>query len=179
MLTALRHKLSDVTQNVAVPEHLAHVEALRTETNHSIVVVESQHPIDRYTCGVHAFHLIEDPTYLSVACSGLRRTFAGTEFIDFLLERQLLTPREGSSAIPDDLILYFDNEVFRHVGRVRPHHRVLSKWGAGHLYEHQVWEVPFSYGNQVRYFVGPDKDSSCDLFIQYAESKGFSFGESD
>jgi len=177
VLTALRHKLMEITENIPLQEHPAHIEALRAETNHSVVVVESEHPIVRYTCGIHAFHLVGDPTYLKVADFGLGRTFAGPEFITFLLEHQLLTPRDGAAVLPDDLVIYFNNGVFRHVGRMKTHHRVLSKWGTGYLFEHGVWEVPFNYGEEVRYFVGPNKDSSFDLFIQYAESKGFSFGD--
>jgi hypothetical protein len=55
--------------------------------------------------------------------------------------------------------------------------RVLSKWGVGLLYEHAIWEVPLRYGQEVQYFVGTDDDASLDLFIRYAESRGFRFQE--
>ena len=174
-MSDLRHKLMKITEDVPLQEHPALIVSLQEETNHSIVVVESEHPIERYTCAVHAFHLIDNAIYEEVASFGLGLTFAGYEFINFLLERGLLTPRDGYSVLPDDLVLYFDNGVFRHVGRMKTHHRVLSKWGIGYLYEHLVCEVPLSYGEEIRYFVGPNEELSVNLFIQYAESKGFSF----
>jgi hypothetical protein len=134
-----------MTEKVPVEDHPAHIEALRAEHDHSIAVIESKHSIDRYTCGVHAFHLVEDPTYVEVAGFGLGLTFAGPEFITFLLSKQLLTPRQ-SSALTGDLILYFDTGAFRHVGRMKSETRVLSKWGTGWLYEHGVQEVPQNYG---------------------------------
>jgi hypothetical protein len=35
-----------------------------------------------------------------------------------------------------------------------------------------------NYGERIQYFVGPDADSSLDLFIAFAESKGYRLGES-
>ena len=174
-MSDLRYNLMKITEDAPSHEHPAHIEHLRSETNHSIVVVESEHPIERYTCAVHAFHLTGNATYEEVASYGLGLTFAGSDFINFLLEYQLLTLRVESCILPNDLVIYFDNGIFRHIGRMKTNHRVLSKWGTGCLYEHRVWEVPSTYGEEVRYFIGPDEDSSADLFIQYAQSKGFVF----
>ncbi len=170
-MTTLRHKLQEITECALLQEHPAHIEALRSEHDHSIVVVESKSPIERYTCGVHAFNLVEDPTYVEVASSRLGRIFAGPEFVNFLLQNQLLSPRNQSTVISGDLILYFDNGNFRHVGRMKTDTRVLSKWGTGWLYEHGVWEVPLNYGKEIQYFIGPDEKASFDLFIQYAKSR--------
>ena len=87
-----------------------------------------------------------------------------------------MEPRKGEQQA-DNLLIYFEGAVFRHVGRILEGGRVLSKWGTGCLWEHQVWEVPRSYGDEVRYFVGPDEQQSYDLFVKYAESKGFEFGQ--
>ena len=177
MVTALRHQLTEMTETAPVHEHPARIEALRPEHGHTIVVVESDFPIERYTCGVHAFYLIEDPTYVKIADCGLGRTFAGREFISFLLQNKLLSPRQ-SPTIVGDLIVYFDGGTFQHVGRMKTDTRVVSKWGKGWLYEHGVWEVPSHYGQEIQYFVGPNEDASYELFIRYAESKGFQFEKS-
>lgn len=176
MVTALRHKLSEITETAPVEEHPALIKALLPEHGHTITVVDSEYPIERYTCGVHAFYLIEDPAYVEIASFGLGRTFAGPEFIKFLIQNKLLLPRQPS-IVPGDLIVYFDAGTFRHVGRMKTETRVRSKWGTGWLYEHGVLEVPSNYGEEIQYFVGPDEDASYELFIQYAESKGFQFGE--
>lgn len=175
-MNTIRRKLSEITETALVQEHPNRIAALRPAIDHSITVVDSEHPIERHTCGVHAFYLVEDPTYLEIAGFGLGRTFAGPEFINFLLQNQLLAPRQSPVA-PGDLIVYFDNGIFRHTGRMKTETRVLSKWGTGWLYEHGVWEVPSSYGEFVQYFIGPGEDASLELFIQYAESKGFQFGK--
>jgi hypothetical protein len=153
------------------------ISKLRLTTKHSIVIVESEYPIERYTCAMHAFHLVENPIYIEIASFGEGHIFAGHNFINFLLGNRLLAPRDQTSILPDDLILYFDNSVYQHIGRMKTNCRVQSKWGTSHLFEHGVWEVPPNYGDEVRYFVGPDKDASFALFIQYAESQGFPFGK--
>jgi len=165
--------------DLPIGDHPARVEQLAAEIAHTIVLRESAHPLDRYTCAVHAFHLVEDPTYLKVVTTGLGSTFAGAEFIEFLLTHHLLKFRDEGDQHADDLVMYFEGEVFRHVGRVLESGRVLSKWGTGCLWEHQVWEVPRAYGDVVRYFVGPNEQQSYDLFLKYAESKGFEFGPPD
>jgi hypothetical protein len=176
MNSILRQSLSEITLDLEVGTHAARIDALREIFDHSILVVESEHPVERYTCGVHAFCLVEEPTYVEIAGVGFGRTFAGADFINFVLQRNLLIPRDVDEVIDNDLIIYFENGVFRHVGRTTGGRRVLSKWGIGLLYEHEVFEVPATYGDEVRYFCGPDPDACFNFFIQYAENEGFVFG---
>ena len=175
----LRARLHHITEAEAPERHAALIEELRRTTDHSITVRRSEPPLARYTCAVHAFHLVEDRVYLRVATFGSGRTFAGSEFITFLLAHKLLTPREEDAVVPGDLILYFADGVFRHVGRMLTESRVLSKWGTGGLYEHEVWEVPCNYGDQTNYFTGPNADASLALFVKYAENQGFQHGAPD
>jgi hypothetical protein len=175
----LRQRLLEIVNTLPLLEHAAQIENLRCATRHNIVVKDSPHPIERYTCAVHAFSLVENPTYVEIASFGLGSTYAGPEFIAYLLEQELLSHRAEGEVTEHDLIFYFERGVFRHVGRLVAPTRVLSKWGKGLLYEHDTWEVPENYGNEVRYFVGPDGSEAFALFKQYAEHKGFAFTEPD
>lgn len=174
-LVRLRERLHWITENAELKDRWAHIEGLRTETGHSIELVKSEHNIERYTCCVHAFHLVEDPTYRDIAGFGLGRTFAGAKFIEFLLSNQLLAERQEDQARSDDLIMYFDDDHFKHVGKVINSGRILSKWGAGNLYAHDVWEIPVNYGGVVRFFDGPNDNQSLELFLKFAQSRGFTF----
>ncbi len=171
----LRQRLTIITEQSPVNEHPVLIKQLRTPIEHSIVVLESGISIDQYTCAVFAFHLAGDPTYVDIASFGLGKIFAGKEFIAFLLSNNFLVLREAEEISQGDLVIYFENGDFCHVGRIASTKRIVSKWGAGWLYEHGLWEVPNSYGHEVRYYVGPDQDTSFDLFLKYAESKGFNF----
>jgi len=166
-----------MTLNPSVADHPAILKNLRAEFEHSIEIVASEHPIELYTCGVHAFFLVDDPTYVEVATFGLGRTFAGPDFIRFVLERGFLEPLDSTHDVHGDLIMYFQEGEFRHVGRLMTPDCVLSKWGTGHLYKHGIWEVPSMYGEEVCLFKGPNKEQSLELFITYAGAEGFTFGE--
>jgi hypothetical protein len=173
----LRERLHGITLNLNVELHAARIEALRAEIPHTVFVRESCAPTDRYTCGVYVFDLIEDPTYIDIASFGMGTTYAGKEFIDYLLRTGLLAEKAGALITAGDLIMYFQDRQFKHVGRMQSASRVISKWGTGLLYEHDTWEVPADYGETIRYYQGPDKDESLELFLSYAKSRGFRFEE--
>ena len=112
-----RKRLLQITLNKTVDEHPAMIEALRAEVPHTVAVMQSEYPLDRYTCGMHAFHLVEDPTYLSVADTWPRLVYAGLNFIHFLRENGLLRPRPCAEVLSNDLVIYLEKGQFRHVGR--------------------------------------------------------------
>lgn len=162
-----------MAEEMSVGLHPARIEVLRAEFGHTIRVVDSQFPIDAYTCVMHSFELIDDPTYEDIASYGLGNTFAGADFIHFLLNQNLLKEKSPDSVVINDFIFYFDDDRFRHVGKVLGGARILSKWGVGLLYDHSIWEVPSSYGQTIHYFDGADSAQGINLFIAYAESRGF------
>jgi hypothetical protein len=55
----------------------------------------------------------------------------------------------------------------RHIGRTASGHGVVSKWGAGLLWEHDTWEVPASYGSNVRFFASPTWQTSQAQFLAF------------
>ena len=171
----LREKLQHITDEFPVEQHPLKIQELSPSYGHSIKLVDSQCPIAEYTCVVYSFGLTEDPTYLSVASFGFGRTFAGAEFIHFLLDRRLLTERQTGQIFTGDLVVYFDGALFKHVGKVLASSQVLSKWGTGHLFMHSTWEVPTNYGERVKYFKQLAPEEGLDLFIKYAEFHGFTF----
>ncbi len=62
---------------------------------------------------------------------------------------------------PDDLVVYFDEEGKPvHTGSVDDDVALVrSKWGMGNIYQHGVYEVPESYGNDARYYEPPPHDT--------------------
>lgn len=171
----LRQDLQRITDTLPVIQHPLLIQELKLITGHGIKIIESQYPIESYTCVVHSFGLVEDPTYLSVAGFGLGRTFAGADFINFLLSHELLQERPKGTFLTGDLVIYFQDDSFRHVGTTLDEGRVLSKWGTGYLYDHPVWEVPINYGASVRYFEKISSNAGLELFVLFAQSRGFTF----
>lgn len=169
---ALRGMLTDMTL-CDVRHQARFLERLRQTHPHTVKVLKSRVPLKRYTCGVYAFDLVGNAEYAQIAGFGFGRTFAGAEFLHHLIDQRLLEPRASGAAISGDLAIYFQDDKFVHVGRLLASQRVISKWGTGHLCEHKLWNVPLSYGNEVRFFRGTSRMESLELFIGYAKSKGF------
>ena len=53
----------------------------------------------------------------------------------------------------DKIVVYFDKGTVTHFGKIQ-NDKILSKWGVGLIWEHPVFEVPSSYGNEVKYSSG-------------------------
>jgi hypothetical protein len=175
MAASLRERLFDIAEHAELKDHLTLIELLRIEVHHTITPVASEYPIERYTCAVHAFDLTGDTTYVEIASFGFGRTFAGADFIQFLLDSNRLVECDPQYVRDGDLVIYFSDGRFRHVGKLLSRGRLVSKWGTGHLYEHDLMEVPSSYGDHVRFFRAPTPPESLDLFLDYAETRGFQF----
>lgn len=49
---------------------------------------------------------------------------------------------------------------------------IESKWGKAHLWRHGVYEVPWRYGNTVRFFRHVSEEDSARAFLEYAGTQG-------
>ena len=47
-----------------------------------------------------------------------------------------------------------------------------AKWGIGYLFEHELLEVPDSYGSEVRFFKGLVYASAIAYFVRFAKENG-------
>lgn len=120
-------------------------------------------------CATFALGLTENAIDLSVASRGARHTIVGRDFIEWLIRNHL---SELEKPVPGSLALYFHEQVWQHIGVVAAHGRIVSQWGRYPIYEHDVFEVPTGYGNNVRYFKMIDSAEALSLFREYAGAAG-------
>jgi hypothetical protein len=168
----LRRKLREM---IAVTDAYRHPSMLRRLSRihrNSIRLLPSSHPIYRYTCLMHVFRFTEHPDYIPIAQHGSGRVFAGAEFAHWLISRGMLTPLRPEDARAGDLVFYFRDRRFTHAGMLTDKGRVVSKWGTGQLYEHELYEVPDTYGDEVRYFASLSCESAFEYFTWYAAELG-------
>lgn len=122
---------------------------------------------------MHVFDFAEKEDYAAIATSGLGKIFAAGDFVHWLLDHNLLVEITQNEAREGDIVVYFNEPGrFKHAGRILENGRVVSKWGIGNLYEHEVSEVPESYGNIVRFFRGLFYEEAFGHFLRFAEEKG-------
>jgi hypothetical protein len=172
----LRKKLEEMTRVDDVSQHPVLLAALSREYPNTIVLLDSPHPIRRYTCMMHVLDFAEKPDYATIATHGRGEIFAASAFAHWLLDKGLLVELKQEDAREGDIVLYFNEDGrFKHAGLIGANGRVVSKWGTGHLYEHELLEVPECYGTTVRFFKGPSYDDAFDHFLQFAEDNGMRF----
>jgi hypothetical protein len=168
----LRRKLRDIT---AVTDAYRHPSLLRRVSRiyrNTIRLLPSSHPIYRYTCLMHVFRFAEHPDYIAIAHHGPGHVCAGADFAHWLIARGLLMPLRAEEARSGDLVFYFQDGSFRHAGMLTEDGRVVSKWGTGQLYEHGLYEVPDTYGDEIRYFASLSCDAAFEYFTWFAAEQG-------
>lgn len=170
--SALRNNLEEMTRESDVSRHPAMLKEITRKHPNSVVLLNSPQPIRRYTCGMHAFDFVGKPEYAAIALYGRGDVYVGGAFIGWLLARRLLVEVAQSDARVGDIVIYFDGETFKHIGRRVEGGRLISKWGTGHLYEHEVLEVPLSYGKNVRFFKRLSFEEAFKNFARFAEDNG-------
>jgi hypothetical protein len=92
---------------------------------------------------MHVFGLTEKSEYVAIAGHGSGVVFAGRKFADWLIDNSHLEKCGQDEAQDGDIVFYFEGSDFRHAGFL-DRGRVISKWGLGGLYEHELLEVPSS-----------------------------------
>ncbi len=158
----LRHKLEEMTADKRVDRHEAMLADISRACPNTIRVLRSPHPHARYTCMMHAFDFTERPEYVTVAELNV---WAGR-----------LSPVSPAQARAHDLVFYLPDGRFKHVGLWTGRRRLVSKWGTGLLYDHKLFEVPASYGDNVRYFKHVTYEEAWQLFATFAQENGIRFG---
>lgn len=189
-METLRKKLGDLDRENRLS--FDEIQKLHAEYPHSIELA-NQSPVELLAhcyvnCAMYAFNLKSDDWYRAIA-DGLgiirknpsRATKPGatepdysisadTEFVDYCTNKRLVSAISGREPESGDMVVYSDIDWCRHVGKLVQHGRIRSKWGTIDLFEHELFEVPDTYGHKHQYFEGLGSERAQQLFIRYAWS---------
>ena len=167
----LRQRLEEMTHVDDVSRHPALLATLGHECPNTATILDSAHPIRRYTYLMRVFDFAERAEYAAIATLG--RVYAASAFVHWLLDKCLLAEVTQADGREGDLVFYFsDDGRFKHAGLCRGNGQVMSKWGIGHLYQHGLFEVPESYGDKVRFFRKLSYDEAFGYFSCFAIENG-------
>jgi len=151
---SLRTELTRILQGIDLEKHSEQIAELRAAYPNSVEIVQLADLRVDFNCVMFALELIGS---VEPPCSVLGRYHMDTNFLLYLIQEGYLLLTD--KAKPGALAIYSGNGEIRHVGIVLDGGRIRSKWGVGHIYEHGVWEVPDTFGGEIRYFdaINPDK----------------------
>ena len=119
-------------------------------------------PLEHFNCVMHAFGLVNQ---IDPPCSPVSgRFYVDTIFFASLIDQALLEPcAEAEGA----LVVWSSAGAAKHVGVVVSPGRASSKWGMGHLYEHDLHEVPTSYGDELTFYSAISTDDAKNYLSEY------------
>ncbi|MGB8294414.1 MAG: hypothetical protein WCG85_03220 [Polyangia bacterium] len=170
-LTGLRSALQRITTDLVdeqLDQQVRAVEKLRRCFGHSITLVERANPDHEYTCFQYAFELQVIPCPISNICR-IHDVYPDSRFVEFLLQSRLQHVA-SADARAGDVIIWNDNNRVRHAGR-RVEDGIVSKWGTGHIWRHDLFEVPSAYGDTATSFHPLTSADSLDAFVIFARQQ--------
>jgi hypothetical protein len=169
---ALRAAL-DVPEGTLIGSHTRLLEQRTRTLPHTVKLMSNP---KGGTCVAYAFELNDNPIYEAIREDFNREIFAGRRFVERMIRERL---REISQPAVGSLVLYFSESDWKHIGTVTGSDRINSQWGTYPIYEHDVYEVPASYGDQVRFFEKPSPERALSDFLDYARYEGVSDDDID
>jgi len=169
----LRRLLRDMTEGGTHPSgHRAALERIGEQAPHTIKPLHIVADVASFTCGMHAFGFEISPKYAAIAGYGLGLVFAGPDFFRWLIDSGRLIEITDREPAQRSIVMYFADKRPVHIGCMLTAKRVISKWGIGLLYEHEIAEVPEQYGSEARFFDGLEYDAALEHFVAFAKQRG-------
>jgi hypothetical protein len=170
MSSSLRRRLQEITCGTApVEDHPRLIEALAVEMSHSIRPAPQPSPclpIASYNCFEFALGLA-GRREVRLISEHLPSTFCNGEFARHLVASVLMPVTSPSIG---ELVLYHDDQQITHAGLIEGK-RVLSKWGRGHLWLHDLLEVPTKYGDLTSFYRAPVPTEALAQFLEFARER--------
>jgi hypothetical protein len=155
--------LEEMTETLATELHAVRLGEIALEVPHGVLILPAPcDPLDDCNCVMYALGLvgmIEDPSGRPFG-----KFYADTVFLSSLIDGGNLVPTEE---VDGALVVWYLNGTVRHIGISQTRGRAASKWGIGHLLEHGLFEIPKSYGNDIRFFEPIDPDRAFLLLSRY------------
>lgn len=167
----LREALLRINDENDLDRHAGILAELRESHGHRILLVAAQDlatAANAPNCVMYALGLegrIDPP-------SDYRGHFyANTKFVQWLVEQGHLQEVDAAAIEPACLAVYRADGVVKHIGVAHSAARLRSKWGCGHIYEHNVLEVPANYGDSVAWYYPISVSQAYAWFCEWARAE--------
>ena len=163
----LRAELQRITETAGFNQVAEIAELAKTHPHAVAFVTDTTEDPHGYNCFMYALGLAVLPDHLAALAGAHAAAYPSERFVSGLVERGLQRVEIGE--VEDgDLVLYFDEQGQpRHAG-IAQGPLVVSKWGAGHIWKHPVFEIPASYGVEARFYRKIDREEALRLFEAFA-----------
>jgi len=172
--TILRQKLDQITdQNIGnnISKQIDLIKNIGIA--HSIILkqeaIVGKPETFKFNCFSYALDIINHPV-VEKMMKDHTSIFIGSEFMEYLIQNKL-QKIDFSNKREGDIIIYFSNNKPEHAGKIFSN-RIISKWGTGHMWEHEVLEIPLKYGDTYLTFKAISEKEALNCFLDYTRTKG-------
>jgi hypothetical protein len=168
-MSDLRDALETVVNSggVSMSDHPAAIAAISSRFQHSIQRVPDagQRP---YNCYMFALGLLDNDRIYEILQKdagwyGLAGVRVGPEFVSSVMQNGTVVKNDAG-----EVVIYLRDGSPVHAGLITGK-RVKSKWGIGGLWEHNLWEVPRSYGDTAQTYTVARPELLESEFETYAD----------
>jgi hypothetical protein len=169
---ALRKLLDEATKHEGdFANHAALVANIPGHTVHPLPSNGPHRPrVDDYNCFTYAFELVDSVAY-EIVRKQLHCIGTDAQFVTYLLSKHWLRELSFEKSTDLDIVLYSNAQGPQHAGKLLAG-RVISKWGRGLLWDHQIVEVPIIYGDVVQFYRRMRANAAEAAFTSYLASRG-------
>jgi len=147
------------------------VQDLKRRYRHRITVDQVADPADARTCvfncHAYAFGLHDCDDFWRLRDVGCQKWPDGDFVRDWLFPSLQAVRRDDAN--DEDIVLYVSGRQIKHSGKVVGR-LIRSKWGTGHVWRHNVWEIPICFGFNVGYYRRPALDDVVRAFLEFAQA---------
>ena len=143
-------------------EHIENITALKENYPHNIVCLNNQESDDKLIpriydstedCFVYVFKkFISEQMLISFIEASKRNQTSNIPLECLLISKGFIDLHRNQTQF-DKIIVYFNDKIAKHFAFIE-NNLIISKWGKGNVWQHELWEVPLSYGNEVMYSNG-------------------------
>jgi hypothetical protein len=169
----LRSELDRITDRFVGDAVGQQITAVKVLQGHNIRLESEAVPDNpktfRFTCFQFALGLTDPPELIVQIATIYSDVFPNSEFVNYLVVNYL-TEIALEEIQEGDIVIYYTGGTPTHAGLIK-NGLVVSKWGTAHLWQHNLFEVPQRYGNEVRFFRPITEEDSQLAFLRYAEMK--------
>jgi hypothetical protein len=165
----LRERLEAITGVVhSVDTAWNEIDSLRERSGHTIHRVQCA-LTPRFNCYMFALGLHQREAWPEGTDIERDASLIDSCFLVFLERRNVLVRHDARLRQAGYIAAYYNHGLMVHAGVVQPDRRIVSKWGGGLLLNHEMLEVPSTYGDTVTCFEPPESEHLQPLLRAYVE----------
>jgi hypothetical protein len=169
-----RHELDAAMSIAEPPEYVSRLDKLQERFKHTVSVISDQ--LRTFNCYAYALDIWQHPDFIELVEATGKTAIVNSGFIEAEIARGGFTEIALEAATVGDILIYFGDGTPKHAGKIATVGAVKvihSKWGPSETHAHGIWEVPQSYGNELRCFKAVDPEAILDRL--YSEQEGQDF----